>query len=312
MATISALTLDIAAAGVRRGTPIAFAAMGETLCERGGVINLGVEGMMLVGAMTAVALQVNLGDPVLSVFAAGLAAAALAGIHAFLVLRMGANQIVSGIALTLFGTGLSGLLGRPLVGRKVEGIDTLTAPILRDLPVFGGQDLLTYISILTAIVAWLVVYRTKYGLWLRAVGENPEAAYAQGVPVRLTQAAAVVAGGFLAGVGGAHLAIAYTHVWAERMTAGQGWLAVGLVVVAGWHPMRSLLAAWLFGGLTVLHSQLQAAGIETQLYLLKMLPYLAAIFALALAVGVMRRRGYGIPAALGRSMLSGRTADVLD
>jgi simple sugar transport system permease protein len=257
--------------------------------------------------MTAVAWQVHIDQPVLAVIVAGLAAALLAAVHAFLVLRIGANQIVSGIAITFLGTGVSGLLGRTLVGAKVRGIEAVQIPYLSDLPavgIFFRQDALVYGALLTGCALWVLLYRTRAGLWIRAIGEDPDTAYAQGIPVIWTRAGAVVLGGFLAGVGGAHLAIAYTHVWAEKMTAGQGWIAVGLVIVGGWHPLRSLFVAWLFGAITVLHPQLQAAGIDVSPYLVAMLPYVLSIVALSGTMLSWRRRGFGVPAALGRSLFS--------
>jgi general nucleoside transport system permease protein len=308
----SAFAASIFTAAIRRGTPMAYAAIGEALAERSGVMNLGVEGMMLVGAVTAVALQIHFDQPLLSVLGAALAAGLLAAIHAFLVLRVGASQIVSGIALTLLGTGISGVLGRPLVGLQMSGLDRVRVPWLADVPFIGrilfNQDALVYASIITAALAWLLLYRTQFGLWLRAVGEDPAAAHAQGVPVTTARAIAVILGGCLAGVGGAHLAIAYTHLWAEKMTAGQGWIAVGLVIVAGWHPMRSIIAAWTFGALQVIHTHLQAVGFDVSPYLVAMLPYVVSIVALTAATWSWRNRGYGIPAALGRLVLPGRAS----
>jgi len=301
---LETLITAILAGAVRRGTPIAYAAMGEAISERSGIINLGVEGMMLVGAMVSVAVQVATGNAVLAVLAAGFAAMALASIHAILVVWLGANQIVSGFALTVLGTGLSGFFGRQYVGVQVSGINTYDIPVLSEIPVLGPalfqQDPLMYLSVLVSLGLWFMLYRTSFGLNLRAVGEDPNAAYARGVPVHLSRFIAVLIGGFLVGVGGAHLAISYTHIWAEKMTAGQGWIAVGLVIVAGWSPIRALLIAWFFGMLTVLHPHLQASGVDISPYLVAMLPYLVAILSLILATILYRRRGFGLPAALAK------------
>ena len=298
------LLLAVFAGAIRSATPIAFAAMGETLAERAGVINLGVEGMMLMGALVGVAVQVETGIPALSLFAAGLAAAALAAVHAFITVYLNGNQLVSGIGLSIVGTGLSGFLGRPYVGVRFSGIDTLDIPFLKDLPVLGKvlfrHDPLVYCAIFVAAVVWFLLFRTRFGLHVRAVGEEPNAAYVQGVPVRRSRTIAITLGGFLAGIGGAHLSLAYTQLWAERMTAGQGLIAVGLVIVAGWHPVRVLLATYLFGALIVLHPNLQASGITISPYILATLPYIFAVLALTLATFIYVRKGQGLPAALAK------------
>ena len=302
--------LAVFAGAIRSATPIAFAAMGETLAERSGVINLGVEGMMLMGAMVGVAVQVKTGIPALSLLAAGLAAAVLAAVHAFITIYLGGNQLVSGIGLSIVGTGLSGFLGRPYVGVRFSGIDVWEIPILKDIPIFGKvffqQDPLVYLTILAAAGSWFLLFRMRLGLHIRAVGEDPYAAYAQGVPVRRSRMLAIILGGFLSGIGGAHLSLAYTQLWAERMTAGQGLIAVGLVIVAGWHPLRVLLVTYLFGVLIVLHPNLQASGISVSPYILAALPYLFAVLALTLATFVYVRKGQGLPAALAKEFNMGK------
>lgn len=294
--------LAVLAGAIRSGTPIAFAAIGETLAERSGVMNLGVEGMMLMGAMVGVVVQVKTGIPVLALLAAGLAASTLAAVHAFITIYLNGNQLVSGIGLSIVGTGLSGFLGRPYVGARFSGIDTWGIPFLKDLPVLGKvffqHDILVYLTVFVAAGVWFLLYKTRFGLQVRAVGEEPNAAYAQGVPVRRSRTLAVVLGGFLAGIGGAHLSLAYTQLWAERMTAGQGLIAVGLVIVAGWHPLRVLLTTYLFGVLIVLHLNLQAAGVTVSPYILAALPYLFAVLALTFATFIDKRQG--MPAALAK------------
>lgn len=302
--TLGSLIIAILASAVRRGTPIAFAAMGEAIAERSGIINLGVEGMMLIGAMVSVAVQLTTRNPMLALLAAGIAAMALASLHAILVIWFDVNQIVSGFALTIIGTGFTGFFGRQYVGLKLQGVDEWNVPLLSGLPVIGKvffqQDPFVYLSILVAIGMWILVYRTRFGLNLRAIGEDPAAAHARGIRVSLTRFVAVLLGGFLAGIGGAHLAIAYTQLWAEKMTAGQGWIAVGLVIVAGWNPGRALVVAWCFGALTVLHPHLQARGVDISPYLVAMLPYMISIMTLVIATVLYRRRGYGLPAALAK------------
>jgi len=301
---VSVIITAILAGAVRRGTPLAFAAMGEAISERSGVLNLGVEGMMLVGAMAAVVVQVTTGNPFLAILAAGTASTALASIHALLVVRLRANQIVSGFALTILGTGISGFFGRPYVGIKLTGIEVWKVPWLSDIPfvgtIFFQHDVLVYLSFLTAAGLWFLIYRTRFGLHVRAVGEDPDSAYAQGVRVLRIRFLAIMLGGFLAGVGGAHLSIAYTRLWADQMTAGQGWIAIGLVIVAYWRPGWCLLAAWFFGALAVLHPHLQAAGVDLSSYLVAMLPYLLSVLALTIVTLLHRKKGHGLPAALAK------------
>ncbi|MCY3743394.1 MAG: ABC transporter permease [Candidatus Poribacteria bacterium] len=296
------LLLAVLAGAIRSGTPIAFAAIGETLSERSGVMNLGVEGMMLMGAMVGVVVQVKTGIPALALLAAGLAASTLAAVHAFITIYLNGNQLVSGIGLSIVGTGLSGFLGRPYVGVRFSGIDNWGIPFLKDLPVLGKvlfqHDILVYLTVFVAAAVWFLLYKTRFGLQVRAVGEEPNAAYAQGVPVQRSRTLAVILGGFLAGIGGAHLSLAYTQLWAERMTAGQGLIAIGLVIVAGWHPLRVLLTTYLFGMLIVLHLNLQASGITISPYILAALPYIFAVLALTFVTFIDKRRG--MPAALAK------------
>ena len=296
------LLLAVLAGAIRSGTPIAFAAIGETLSERSGVMNLGVEGMMLMGAMVGVVVQVETGIPALALLIAGLAASTLAAVHAFITVYLNGNQLVSGIGISIVGTGLSGFLGRPYVGVRFSGIDVWGIPFLKDLPVLGKvlfqHDILVYLTAFVAAAVWFLLYKTRLGLHIRAVGEEPHAAYAQGVPVRGSRTLAIVLGGFLAGIGGAHLSLAYAQLWAERMTAGQGLIAVGLVIVAGWHPVRVLLVTYLFGVLIVLHFNLQASGITISPYILAAFPYLFAVLALTFATFI--DKGQGMPAALAK------------
>jgi len=297
--------IAVLAGAIRSGTPVAFAAIGETIAERAGVINLGLEGIMLVGAMTAVALKVETGSSLLAVAGAMLAASLMALAHAYFVVVRGANQIVSGLALTILGGGLSGFLGRPYVGVRFDGLGPL-----RDAgggshgwgSILSGQDALVFAAMVAAAGSWAVLRRTRLGLAVRAVGEDPEAAYAQGISVRRTRIAAVLVGGSLAGLGGAHLSLAYTQLWAEKMTAGQGWIAVGLVIVSRWSPPWALISAYAFGALTVLHPQLQASGATVSPYLLAMTPYLGAIVALTVTTILLVGRGHAIPAALAKDL----------
>jgi simple sugar transport system permease protein len=300
---------SVCTGAIQSGTPVGFAAIGETICERTGVINLGLEGIMLIGALTGVIVQVEMGNTVLALCAAGLAAMLLSGVHALMVVGLNSNQIVSGIAVSIVGTGISSFFGRAYVGLQFDGIPKQGIPGLRNIPFFGQvffqQDILVYLTLLTAIAVWFFLYRTRLGLQMRAIGEDPKIAYEQGVQVRRARILAILVGGFLAGIGGAYLSLAYTQVWAERMTSGQGIIAVGLVIAAGWRPVRALLAAYVFGALTVLHPNLQAFGSTASPYLVKMLPYLVTLLALVLSTLKYAKRGQGLPAALMRQFLLG-------
>lgn len=286
-------------------TPLIFAAVGELVAERSGVLNLGVEGMMLAGAVTAFALTLTTGSSALGIAGGALAGAGTALIFAVLTLILLANQVATGLALTIFGIGLSALLGAGFVGQPVPRLPRLDLPVLSDLPVAGallfGHDVLVYLSlVMTGLTAW-VLFRTRAGLVLRAVGENHEAAHSLGYRVVLIRTLAVLYGGAMAGLGGAYLSLAYTPMWAEQMTAGRGWIALALVVFAAWRPWRVVLGAWLFGGVTILQLHAQGSGLfDLPSQLLSMLPYLATILVLVLISAGPWRGWLNAPACLGK------------
>ncbi|MDI6710053.1 MAG: ABC transporter permease [Bacillota bacterium] len=292
------------ATAVTAGTPLLYAALGEVLAERAGVLNLGVEGMMLVGAVAGFAVALYSGNPWAGVLTATLAGGALAFIHACLTVTLRANQVVSGLALTLFGTGLSGYLGKPLVGLPLpEAFKPVALPGLSEIPFLGPilfrQDPLVLLSYLLAPLLWFLVFRTRAGLHLRAVGENPAAADSLGVNVFATRYLYVVLGGMLAGVGGAYISLAYVPTWMENMTAGRGWIALALVIFATWNPLYALAGSYFFGGIDALGFRLQALNVSVAPYFLKMLPYL---FTVGVLVLVTRKRfliRIGAPRALG-------------
>src|SRR5207302_646241 len=231
-------SIAVLAAAVRAGTPVLFATLGEIFAERAGILNLGVEGMMLVGALAGFAATARTGNPWAGAAAAGLVGGCLGLIHALLTITLRANQVASGLALTIFGTGVSAFLGRGYVGVPASGFQTAPLPLLSRLPGLGPilfqQDPFVYLSFAAVPIAWYVLYRTRWGLEIRAVGERPEAADAMGVDVARVRYACVTAGGILAGLGGAFLSTAYTSMWIENMTAGRGWIAVALVIFATW------------------------------------------------------------------------------
>jgi len=297
------LIVPTLAAAVRAGTPILFAALGELLAERSGVLNLGVEGMMLVGALVGFMTAQGTGEPWLGLLAAGGAGAAVSLLHAFLTITLRANQVVSGLALTIFGTGVSGFLGKPLIGVPAAGFSPLRLPLLAELPLVGPiffrHDSMVYLSYLLIPLFWGLLYRTRPGLNIRAVGESPESADAMGVGVALTRYLCVLIGGLLAGLGGAYLSLAYTHMWIENMTAGRGWIALAIVIFGTWDPIRVALGAYLFGGVQALQLRLQAVGVGLPAYLLMMTPYVFTILVLVSATRETVRRRIGAPAALG-------------
>ena len=300
---MDALTALLAAA-VSAGTPLLYAALGEILCERSGVLNLGVEGMMLAGAVCGFLAAVETKSPVAGAAAAMLAGGALAAVHAFMTVTLRVNQIISGLALALFGTGLSSYLGKHLIGVPLPvGPTALPIPGLADIPVAGAvlfrQDALVYASYLLVPLAWFWIHRTRPGLHLRAVGEDPAAADAAGVPVFRLRYAYILAGGMLAGLGGAYLSLFYAPCWVENMTAGRGWIALALVIFAVWSPLRALAGAWLFGGIEALGFRIQVLGAAVSPFFLKMLPYLFTIGVLVLFTAWHRRRRIGTPEALG-------------
>ena len=297
------LLISILAASITAGTPILFAALGELISERAGVTNLGVDGMMLVGACAGFIAAQQTGSLLSGVGMALLAGSLMALIHAFLTVTLRANQVVSGLALTLFGTGLSGYLGLDYVGQQATVVfSKLAVPGLSEIPVLGAvlfrQDLLVYCSyILVAVVAFYL-YRTRAGLFMRALGENPAAVDAVGVNVFGLRYLYVIMGGALAGLGGAYLSLAYAPCWLENMTAGRGWIAVALVIFALWDPWRALLGSYLFG-IDALGFHLQVVGLPVSVFILNMLPY---IFTIVVLILVLARKGgrLAAPQALGQ------------
>ncbi len=292
-------------ATVRAGTPILFATLGAIINERAGVINLGIEGLMLIGALSGFAAAQLSGSLVVGVLAA-FAAALLAGsIHAFVTVNLRGNQIVSGLALTMFGVGITALFGRGMVGIRLDGFTRMPIPGLSELPGIGkaffNQDLLVYASVLLTVFIWVFFYRTRWGLALRSVGENPAAADTCGVSVTLYRFCAVAVGSGIVGVGGAYLSLAYTPLWMENMSAGRGWIAVALVIFASWSSGRAMVGAYLFGGLTALQLRFQAMGTEVSAHILQMLPYIFTIIVLVISTIRLEKGASQQPAGLGEA-----------
>ncbi len=304
----------IMASAIFYGTPLVFASLGEVLAERSGVLNLGVEGMMLLGAVAAAWVATNVDGPAalvlpLAILAAMAAAAFGATIHAFLTITLRVNQIISGLALTIFA-GAAGLssylagiwhLGQAPVANQFLRLDVLG---LADLPVVGpvlfNQTILTYVSWALVIAASVYLFRTRMGLHLRAVGESPQTADSVGIPVVRYRYAHVILGGSFAGIAGACFSLMIVPTWVDGMTAGQGWIALALVIFGFWRPDLTLLGAYLFGALSSLSLILQARGIQVSTAFLTALPYLMTIVVLVIVSNTAARRQLGAPAALGK------------
>ncbi|GLQ06145.1 ABC transporter permease [Sneathiella chinensis] len=289
---------------ITAATPLVFAGIGELVTEKSGVLNLGVEGMLLVGAVAAFVTATVTGNYFLAVAAGALAGAFLAFLFGVLTLSLMANQVATGLALTLFGVGVSALIGQDFVGIPVDALPKLAVPGLSDIPVLGpvlfGQDALVYLSLfMAALVSWFL-YRTKGGLILRAVGDSHNAAHSIGYSVIGIRYLAVMFGGAMSGVGGAYLSLAYTPMWAENMTAGRGWIALALIVFATWKPGLVVVGAYMFGGITILQLHAQAAGLDVPSQILSMLPYLATVVVLVLISKDESRIRKHAPACIGK------------
>ncbi len=304
------LIVSILAAAIRSGTPVLFATMGEIFTEKSGNLNLGLEGMILTGAVTGFAVTYHTESLLLGILAGVLAGGILSLIHAFLTVTLRANQVVSGLALTIFGTGLSGLFGKSLVGRDITNyIKPFEVNALHNIPVIGAinkifleQDILVYFSYLLIPAAWYYIYRTRAGLELRSVGENPRTADSLGIKVSLIRYFYIFVGGMFCGLAGVYLSLAYTPLWVEGMSGGRGWIAIALVIFATWNPFKAALGAYLFGGVEALQLRIQAAGLASiPVPLLKMLPYIFTILVLLIASRGTAKKRIGAPAALGLS-----------
>ncbi len=300
--------IPILAGTLAAATPLVFAGLGELVAERTGVINLGVEGMMLVGAIAGFAAAAETGyGASIGLPAGALAGAATAMIFAFFALSLAANQAACGLALTIFGIGLSAFIGQNYISYSLPGLKPFALPLLADIPLLGpaffDQDPVVYLSLLAyAAVAW-TLSRTRLGLLLKAVGESPESAHAIGYPVILIRFGAVAFGGAMAGIAGAYLSTVYTPLWVQNMSAGRGWIAVALVVFATWKPTRLLLGAYLFGFVTILQFHAQGLGIMLPVQFLAALPYLATIVVLVVISRDRRVLQNNLPASLGKSFL---------
>ena len=295
---------------ITASTPLLLAALGELVAERAGVLNLGVEGMMVMGAVSGFAATYLTGQPIIGLVAAIVAGMAMAALFGILTLVLVANQVATGLALTLLGLGLSGLLGDPFAGKAGIKIQPIEIPVLSDIPFIGtivfGQDPLVYFAVaLTAAVSWFL-FHSRGGLVVRAVGDNHSSAHALGYSVVRVRFLAVLFGGACAGLGGAYLSLVYTTQWLEGMTAGRGWIALALVVFATWLPFRLAIGALLFGAVGILQLHAQALGIGIPSQFLSSLPYLTTIVVLVLISGNRALMRSNTPACLGQSFVPDR------
>jgi simple sugar transport system permease protein len=298
------LLIALLSATVLVGTPLLYATLGELVTERAGVLNLGVEGMMSIGAFFAFIVEYVTGNPWLAALAAGVGAGCMGLIHGMVCLIFQGNQTVSGLALTILGVGLSDYLGAPFISVQTSGFQPFAIPLLSDIPVLGSiffqHDALVYISYILPWAILLFFRRTALGLSLCASGEYPEAVAAAGLnPVRLRWLG-IFFGAFLVGIGGAYLSLCATHMWTHNLTAGKGWIAVALVIFAFWRPRRAILGAYLFGGIMAFQLRLQALGTAIPSSLMMMLPYVLTICALMFSSA--RGKGRNAPAALGENI----------
>ncbi|MBW2296082.1 MAG: ABC transporter permease [Deltaproteobacteria bacterium] len=283
------------------GTPLLLGTIGEVICERSGILNLGVEGVMSVGAVTAFIVTFYTQNPWLGLMAAILAGMMISVIHAFASVSLQSNQVVSGLALTMLGLGISGLAGKSYVGKPlIVKMNTFAVPYLADIPIVGkiffDQSPFFYMALLLALAAWFTLEYTELGIKIRSAGENPKATEAQGVNVALIRYGCILLGGGFSGMAGANLSISYSKSWIEGMTAGRGWIVIALTIFALWNPMRAVIGAFLFGGIFVLQYLLQPLGISPNF--LAMLPYLATLLVL-LMIGLGDSKKLNAPAMLG-------------
>jgi simple sugar transport system permease protein len=287
---------------ITASTPLLIAAIGELVVERAGVLNLGVEGMMIIGAAAGIAAAITTGSSTLGVLVAVLAGMALSLVFAALVLGLAANQVAAGLALAILGLGLSGVIGAPFVGVQRAGIGKIEIPLLSDIPFIGPvlfrQDPFVYASVALVVAVWWFLTKSRAGLVLRAVGENHAAAHALGYPVRRIRLLAIMFGGGCAGLAGSYMSLVYTPFWTSDMTGGRGWIALAIVVFASWLPFRAMVGAYLFGALTILQLHAQSAGVPLPSQFLAALPYLITILVLVLIMRARRGGAVG-PACLG-------------
>jgi simple sugar transport system permease protein len=293
--------LGVLSSAIFSGTSLLYVTLGETIHQRSGIVNLGLEGVMLVSAASGFAVTVITGNPYLGVLTAMIIGGLMNMIMGFLIITRKANQLASGLALMFFGFGLSALIGKPYVGTRINALPRISLPGVSNLPRLYSSlfkfDILIIIAVPVAIFIWWLLFRTRWGLGLRAVGENADTAFASGRNPFLIRYQALFFGGMLSGLGAAHLSIAYTMNWSEYMTAGRGFIAVALVIFSKWHPLRAIIGALLFSGAVAFQLLLQSSGVKISPFLLDTIPYIITLLVLIVWGG---KRKQSAPAALGR------------
>ena len=297
------------AATLNAGTVLAIAGLGLLINERAGIVNLGAEGLMLIAAIAGFATAVHTGSDTLALLAGMVAGGLMASVFGWLVIWLNTNQVATGLALSLFGTGFSAFAGIKYTQEKLGERPSFSIPGLADIPFVGPalfrQHPLVYLTVVFVFALSWFLYRSRAGLVLRAVGESPESAHALGYPVRRIRLAAVVVGGALCGLAGAYISVVYTPLWIEGMVAGKGWIALALTTFATWRPARLLLGAYLFGGVTMLQFHLQGEGVHIASQFLTMLPYLSTIVVLVLISRNSAWIRVNMPASLGKPFFPG-------
>jgi len=302
------LLVNIFSRALIAGTPLLLGTIGEIYSERSGILNLGIEGMMAVGAVSGFSVAQRTGNLWLGVLASGLAGLLLSLIHAFVTITLKASQVISGLALSMFGLGLSGLIGKSFIGKPLQkSFVDFRVPFLSRIPFLGpilfSKDAVFFISILLALLLWFILYHSTLGLKIRSSGENPKATDAMGINVYAIQYGCVLLGGFMAGLAGAYISLAYSPTWIEGITGGRGWIVIALTILASWNPLKAFIGAYLFGGIYVIQYLLQSKGIPNNL--LMMLPYLATLLVLVISSRQFIRRKMGAPASLGEPFIKG-------
>lgn len=290
------------------GTPLLLGTVGEVYSERAGILNLGVEGMMAIGAISGFAVAQLTGNLWLGILAAGLSGMLISVLHAIISITLKASQVISGLALTMLGLGLSGFFGKKFVGLPLSvRFKDYSIPFLSRIPYFGQilftRDAVFYLSVVLTLILWFVMYRTRWGINIRSIGENPKASDAMGLHVYRIQFICVLVGGFFAGIGGSYISLVYSPTWVEGMTGGRGWIVIALTILATWNPLKALIGAYLFGLIYVLQYLLQSKNIPINL--LMMLPYLMTLLVLLLGSSNAKRRRTGAPQSLGIPFFKG-------
>lgn len=299
---------NVLTAAIRSGTPILLASQGEIVAEKSGVMNIGLEGIMLIGAITGFMVSKVTGSAPLGVVASLAAGALISLLHAVLTIYLRANQVISGLAIVFIGTGLSSVLGLAMVGESAPGFARIDMGFLSAIPVIGpmlfNQDILVYITMALSVLVYLFLNKTRTGLSVRAAGDNPQAADAAGLPVQRIRLGCVLLGGALSGMAGAYMSLAYTTMWQPAMTGGKGWIAVALVIFSGWHPIKAMGGAYLFGGITALQLAMQIGGSTISAHILQMVPYLFTIVVLVVSMWRLKRKGAAYGASVGPASLA--------